>query len=59
MGTGKIILRSGLGWTLLAQLGQLKMGLDGKGLLYSHLWCPNNLTRLWDTEANLMKFAEG
>ena len=30
---GKIILRSGQGWTLLAQLGQLKTGLGGKGLL--------------------------
>ena len=30
---GKIILRSGQGWTLLAQLWQLKTGLGGKGLL--------------------------
>ena len=30
---GKIILRSGQGWALLAQLGQLKTGLDGKGSL--------------------------
>ena len=29
----KIILRRGQGWTLLAQLGQLKTGLGGKGLL--------------------------
>ena len=29
----KTILRSGQGWTLLAQLGQLKTGLAGKGLL--------------------------
>ena len=30
---GKIILRSGHGWTLLAQKRQLKTGLGGKGLL--------------------------
>ena len=30
---GKIILRSGQGWTLLAQLRQFKTGLGGKGLL--------------------------
>ena len=30
---GKMTLRSGQGWTLLAQLGQLKTGLGGKGLL--------------------------
>ena len=35
------ILRSGQGWTLLAQLGQLKTGLRGKRLLLSHPWCPN------------------
>ena len=35
-------------WTLVAQLGQLKTGLGGKGLLLSHLWCPNDLSRLWD-----------
>ena len=29
----KTILRSGQGWTLLVQLGQLKTGLGGKGLL--------------------------
>ena len=27
------ILRSGQGWTLPAQQGQLKTGLEGKGLL--------------------------
>ena len=31
-----------------AQLGQLKTGQDGKGLLQIHLWCPDGLTRLWD-----------
>ena len=34
--------------TLPAQLGQLKTGKGGKGLLQSHLWCPNVLARLWD-----------
>ena len=38
----------GQGWTLLAQLGQLKTELGVKGLLSSHLWCPNDLTRLQD-----------
>ena len=45
---GKILLKTGQGWTLLAQLGQLRIGQDGKGLLLSHLWCPNNLEKLWD-----------
>ena len=31
-----------------AQLGQLKTGQDGKGLLRIHLWCPDDLPRLWD-----------
>ena len=30
------------------QLGQLKIGQCGKGLLRSHLWCPNDLARLWN-----------
>ena len=34
---GKTILESGQGWTLPAQLGQMKTGPDGKGLLRSHL----------------------
>ena len=38
---GKTILKSGQGWTMPTQLGQLKTGQDGKGLLRSHLWCPN------------------
>ena len=33
-------------WT--AQLEQLKTGQDGKGLLRIHLWCPDDLLRLWD-----------
>ena len=35
-------------WTWPAQLGQLKTGQDGKGLLQIHLWCPDDLPRLWD-----------
>ena len=34
---GKTILKSGLGWTLQAQLGQLQTGQHGNGLLQSHL----------------------
>ena len=45
---GEIISRSGQGCTLPAQLGQLKTELGGKGLLLKYLWCPNDLTRLWD-----------
>ena len=30
---GKTISKGGKGWTLPAQLGQLKTGQDGKGLL--------------------------
>ena len=32
--------RSVQGWTLIAQLGQLKTVLGEKGLVQSHLWCP-------------------
>ena len=39
----KIILRNGQGWTLLAELRQLKTGLGRRGL-----WCPNDLARLRD-----------
>ena len=46
--SGKTIVKSGKLWALPAQLGQLKTGQDGKGLLRSHLWCPKCLTRLWD-----------
>ena len=42
---GKTILKSGQGWTLPSQLGQLKTGQDGEGLLRSHLWWPNDLAR--------------
>ena len=42
------ISKSGQEWTLPAQLGQLKTGQDGMGLLRIHLWCPDDLPRLWD-----------
>ena len=45
---GKTILKSEQEWTLPAQLGRLKTGRNGKGLLRTHLWCPNDLSRLWD-----------
>ena len=35
-------------WTLPAQLGRLKTVQDGKGLLPTHLWCPEDLPRLLD-----------
>ena len=41
-------IKSGQEWTLPAQLGQLKTGQDGKGLLRKYLWCPDDLPRLWD-----------
>ena len=41
-------IKSGPEWTLPAQLGQLKTGQDGKGLLRIHLWCPDDFPRLWD-----------
>ena len=42
----------GQGWTLPAQLGRLGAGQDGKGLLQIHLWCPDDLPRLWDRMEN-------
>ena len=45
---GKTISKRGHEWTLPAQLGQLKTGQDGKGLLRIHLWCPDDLPMLWD-----------
>ena len=45
---GKTISKSGQEWALPAQLGQLTTGQDGKGLLQIHLWCPDDLPRLWD-----------
>ena len=43
---GKTISKSGQEWTLPAELGQLKTGQEG--LLGIHLWCPDDLPRLWD-----------
>ena len=48
----KTISKSGQEWTLPAQLGQLKTGQDGKGLLRIHLWCPDDLLRLLDRIEN-------
>ena len=45
---GKTISMSVQEWTLPAQLWQLKTGQGGKGLLQIHLWCPDDLPRLWD-----------
>ena len=44
----KTIFRSGQGRTLPAQLGQLKTGQDGQGLLRSHLCCLSDIVRLWE-----------
>ena len=46
---GKTVLKSGQEWTLPAQLGQPKAGCRGGGLLRDHLWCPDDLPRLWDS----------
>ena len=43
---GKTISKSVQEWTLPAQLGRLKTGQDGKGLLRTHLWCPDDLPML-------------
>ena len=45
---GKTISKCGKEWTLPAQLGQLKTGQDGEGLLRIHLWCLDDLPRSWD-----------
>ena len=47
-GGGRAVSEGGQEWTLPAQLGQLKTGQDGKGLLRMHLLCPDDLPRLWD-----------
>ena len=44
----KTISQIGQEWTLPAQLGQLKTGQNGKELFRIHLWCPDDLPRLWD-----------
>ena len=46
---GRQYQKSGQEWTLPAQLGRLKTGQGGKGLLRTHLWCPDDLPRLWDS----------
>ena len=56
---GKTISKSGQEWTLPAQLGQLETGQDGKGSLRIHLWCPNDLPRLWDRIESIMCSSEG
>ena len=43
---GKTISKSGQEWTSPAQLGQLKTGQDGKGLLRIHLWCPRRPSKV-------------
>ena len=45
---GKTISKSGKELTLPAQLGWLKTGQGGEGLLPTHLWCLDDLSRLWD-----------
>ena len=45
VGGGRTMSGSGQGWALPARLGA---GQDGKGLLQIHLWCPDDLPRLWD-----------
>ena len=47
LGLNLCYVKWGATWTLPAQLGQLKTGQDGKGLLRIHLWCPYDLPRLW------------
>ena len=42
----KTISKGGQELTLPAQVGRLKTGQDGKGLLRTHLWCPDDLPRL-------------
>ena len=43
---GKIISKNGQEWALSSQLGQLKTGQDGKGMLQIHLCFPDDLPRL-------------
>ena len=40
---GKTILKSGQEWALPAQLGQLKTGQDGEGLIQIYLRFPDDL----------------
>ena len=43
---GKIISKNGQEWALSSQLGQLKTGQDGKGMLQIHLLFPDDLPML-------------
>ena len=52
------ISKSGQECTLPAQLGWLKTGQDGMGLLRTHLWCPNDLPRLWDRIEYRIEYVE-
>ena len=45
---GKTLSASGQKMTLPAELGQLKKGQGGMGLLQIHLWCADDLPRLLD-----------
>ena len=45
---GGRILQSGQKRALPAQLGQQKTGQGGKRLLRTHLWCPDDHSRLWN-----------
>ena len=45
---GQTISKSGQERALSAQLERLKTGQDGNGLLQIHLWCPDDLPRLWN-----------
>ena len=35
-------------WTGLDFASSTRAGQDGKGLLRIHLWCPDDLPRIWD-----------
>ena len=36
------------GMDFASSTSQLKTGQDGKELLRIHLWCPDDLARVWD-----------
>ena len=57
---GKVALECAKCGKVRAQLGQLKTGQDGKGLLRIHLWCHDDLPGLWDRiESNRRKSGVG
>ena len=41
-----------IGMDFASSTKAVKTGQDGKGLLRTHLWCPDNLQRLWDKNRN-------